>query len=170
MNRPETKEPPKADLPKASVAAAPAHVNPPANPPPVVAAVAPEMAPVDPKSQRDLAAQFAPPSAPFPVSPIEPGMSVKEQRRAVRAARGSRDDLADNCYEALDAVRVPNDDGSGKSFEQLRAETGLSEEDLHAALDQLEGQNLVEHSVAYGTTLVYHARPGIPATPTLVIP
>lgn len=111
-----------------------------------------------------------PPAEPAPGAEVAPvALDLKEQRRAVRAARGSRDDLEDNCYEVLDAVRVLNEDGSGKSLDQLHAETGLSLADLHAALDQLEGQNLIERSVSREKTLVYHARPGIPATPAIVI-
>jgi len=101
---------------------------------------------------------------------IVPGMDLKEQRRAVRAARASRGDLEENCYDLLDLIRVPNDDGSGKTLDQLRAETKLSDEELFAALDQLEGQSLIERSVAQEKDLVYHARPGIPATPAIVIP
>jgi len=169
MNKAENKEPEKADLPKASPTAAPAHINPPANPPPVAEAApigpVPGIAPVDPKSVRDLAAQGLAPNV-----AIQPGMDLKAQRRAAREARASRDDLEENCYDVLDIIRVPNPDGSGKSLDQLRAETKLSDEDLFAALDLLEGQGLLERSTARGETLVYHARPGIPATPALHVP
>src|SRR6185436_3889038 len=86
MNKAENKEPEKADLPKASPTAAPAHINPPANPPPVAEAApigpVPGIAPVDPKSVRDLAAQGLAPNV-----AIQPGMDLKAQRRAAREAR-----------------------------------------------------------------------------------
>lgn len=108
--------------------------------------------------------------APEKVEAKAAAADLKAQRAAIKAARADRSDLEDHCYEALDAVRVPNVDGSGKSLDQLREETGLTLPDLSAALDQLEGQNLVERAVhAPSETLVYRARPGIPATPALVI-
>lgn len=99
-------------------------------------------------------------------APVE---DVKTERRAMRAARAGRAELEDHCLEVLDCVRVLNEDGSGKSLDQLRAETKLSEEDLFAALDVLEGQSLISRAMAHDV-LVYLACPGIPATPTLVIP
>lgn len=112
-------------------------------------------------------AQINPETNPSPVA-IEAPLDLKAQRKAAREARTDRSDLVDDCYEVLDAVRERNEDGSGKSLDQLREETKLSKEKLAAALDELESLMLVERAVhAPSGTLIYVARPGIPATPVI---
>lgn len=86
------------------------------------------------------------------------------------AARERRARLEENCETVLEAIRVPNADGSGKTLAQIRAAVkGMTDEHFQAALDALP-PDFVERSVnASLGALVWHARP-VPSTKRIVIP
>jgi hypothetical protein len=99
-------------------------------------------------------------SAPAP--PADPFAAV---RKAEHALRGRLEEQ----YEAiLEVLRVGNEDGSGKSWDQIKAAVSLADEELTAGLALLEVQGFVDRSTS-AAGLGWHRRTVSP-TQRIVIP
>jgi hypothetical protein len=101
-------------------------------------------------------------------APAPPADPFATARRAEHARRGETEE---QCEALLAAIKVPREDGSGWTAPELQ-ETGrglgISELEVQAALDVLEGQGFVERSVAQ-EQLRWHPRQ-MSATQRIIVP
>lgn len=100
-----------------------------------------------------------------PAAPAPPVDRFAAKRQAEHARRGRLEEAGE---AILLFLAVPNEDGSGKSLDEIRAAVSLSEEDLSIVLGELDSQGFVERSTS-PAGLGWHRRQTSPAQ-RIIIP